>query len=139
MTQLNTELRSKIDAFLEELTALVKQSALDSVQAALANRTAPARRGPGRPRMNIKVGRPAKPAMKGGKRTPKEVEAMAAKIAAYVRSNPGKRLEQIASGLGTSTHEMKFPVTKLLASKALSKKGQKRGTTYFAGAKSKER
>lgn len=70
---------------------------------------------------------------KGGKRTSDEVEAMAARIAAYVRSNPGARLEAIASGLGTSSKELKLPVIKLLGSKTLTKKGQKRGTMYFPG------
>jgi hypothetical protein len=130
---LDAEIRSKIDAFVEQLTAHVKRAALNSVNAALGDGAAPARRGPGRPRMNVKVGRPAKSAMKGGKRTPEQVQADAERIASYVRQHPGQRLEQIAAGLGSASQDLKLPVIKLLASKTLTKKGEKRGTMYFAG------
>ena len=129
---LNTELRSKIDEFVADLTTHIKQAALDSVREALGDGT-PARRGPGRPRMTVKVGRPAKSAMKGGKRTPEQVAADAEKIASYVRTHPGQRLEQIAAGLGTASQDLKLPVIKLLGSKTLTKKGEKRGTMYFSG------
>jgi hypothetical protein len=46
---------------------------------------------------------------------------------------PGQRLEQIAAELGTASHDLKLPVIKLLSSKTLTKKGEKRGTMYFAG------
>jgi hypothetical protein len=127
---LNTEIRSKIDAFVEQLTSHVKKAALDSVRDALGNGVAPARRGPS---MKVKVGRPAKSAMKGGKRTPEQVAADAERIASYVRQHPGQRLEQIAAGLGAASNDLKLPVIKLLASKTLTKKGEKRGTMYFAG------
>jgi hypothetical protein len=130
-SSLDTELRSKIDSFLGELSGLIKKSALDAVHAALGNGVAPARRGPGRPRGNTKAASPA--ARADGKRTPEQVAADAERIASYVRANPGSRLEQIAAGLGTGSQELKLPVIKLLASKALRKTGQKRGTQYFAG------
>jgi hypothetical protein len=135
-TDLDRDIRSRIDAFLEELSSLVKQTALDSVRAALGEGAAPARRGPGRPRLKIRVGRPAKSAMRrGGKRSTEEVGAMAEQIAAFVRSNPGARLEAIAAGLGTPSKELKLPVIKLLSSKTLRKTGAKRGTQYFAGGR----
>ena len=126
---LDLELRSKIDAFLDEISSLVKQTALDSVHAALGNGVTAVRRGPGRPRVTMT----SAPAGAGGKRTSEQVVATAERIAAYVKSNPGARLEQIASGLGTSSKELKLPVIKLLSAKTLTKKGQKRGTMYFAG------
>jgi hypothetical protein len=135
-TLLDSEIRSKIDDFLDELAALVKQAALESVREALGENAAGARRGPGGPRLKISVGRPARSAMgPGGKRTSEQVEATAQRIAEYVRSNPGARLEAIASGLGTSSKELKLPVIKLLSSKTLTKKGEKRGTMYFPGGR----
>jgi hypothetical protein len=131
-SSLDHELRSKIDAFLGELSTLVKRSALDSVHAALGNGVAPARRGPGRPRGTAKASSRASSA--GGKRTSEQVDATAARIATFVRANPGARLEQIASGLNTSSKELKLPVIKLLGAKTLKKTGQKRGTKYFVGA-----
>jgi hypothetical protein len=129
---LHSEIRSKIDAFVEQLTTHVRKTALDSVREAFGDGVAPARRGPGRPRGATKAARPAPSA--GGKRTPEQVQADAERIASYVRQHPGQRLEQIAAGLGTASHDLKLPVIKLLSSKTLSKKGQKRGTTYFAGS-----
>jgi len=126
---LNSEIRSKIDAFVEQLTAHVKKAALDSVREALGNGVAPARRRPGRPPSSA----PKTAARADGKRTPEQVQADAERIASYVRQHPGQRLEQIAAGLGAASNDLKLPVIKLLASKTLRKTGEKRGTQYFAG------
>ena len=131
-SNLHVEMRSRIDRFVEELSRLVKNSALESIRAALGETAAPAKRGPGRPRatnVNAPTSRPAR--KRGGKRTPEEVDKMAERIKTFVHSRPGLGLEAIAKGIGTSTHELKLPVIKLLASRSLSKKGQKRGTKYF--------
>jgi hypothetical protein len=134
---LDRDIRSRIDVFLEELSSLVKQAALDSVRAALGSAATHTGSGQGLPRLKVKLGRTAKPAMsRGGKRSSEDVAAMAEKIAAFVRSNPGARIEGIATGLGMPSKELKLPVIKLLGSRALTKKGQKRGTQYFvAGGK----
>jgi hypothetical protein len=129
MSNLNSEIRSKIDAFVEQLTAHVKRAALESVREALGNGTAPMRRGPGRPPSSA----PKAAARADGKRTPEQVAADGERIASYVRQHPGQRLEQIAAGLGAHSETLKLPVIKLLASKALRKTGEKRGTQYFAG------
>jgi len=126
---LSTEIRSKIDAFVEQLTAHVKKAALDSVREALGNGVAPARRGPGRPPSIA----PKAAARADGKRTPEQVQADAERLASYVRQHPGERLEQIAAGLGAASNDLKLPVIKLLASKTPRKTGEKRGTQYFAG------
>jgi hypothetical protein len=136
---LNSDIRSRIDAFVDELTSIVKAAALDSVRAALGESPMPARRGPGRPpnaAAGARRGRPPGSANKssaGGKRSSEEVDQMAERIATFVKSNPGLGLEAIASGIGTSTKELKLPVIKLLANRTLRKTGEKRGTKYFAG------
>jgi hypothetical protein len=127
---LDTEIRSKIESFLGEITALVRKDALDSVREALGNGTTPVRRGPGRPRGSMKsvasVGA-------NGRRTSADVDATAQRLVTFVGANPGLRLEQIAAGLGVTTNELKLPVIKLLSSKVLKKTGERRGTKYFAG------
>jgi hypothetical protein len=129
MSNLHSEIRSKIDAFVEQLTAHVKRAALESVREALGNGVAPTRRGPGRPPSSA----PKAAARADGKRTPEQVAADGERIASYVRQHPGQRLEQIAAGLGAHSETLKLPVIKLLASKTLRKTGEKRGTQYFAG------
>ncbi|MFM7297727.1 MAG: hypothetical protein ACKO4Q_10970, partial [Planctomycetota bacterium] len=56
-TQLDRQIQDRIQAFLTELSGLVRQSALEAVQVALGGGVAaPARRGPGRPRKNAAAG-----------------------------------------------------------------------------------
>ncbi len=92
------------------------------------------RRGAGRPAAAVRgPGRPARAASreKGAKRAPQEIERLTGKLADYIKSNPGQRIEQIAKGMGTSTKELNLPVKKLVATKAIKTRGQKRATQYF--------
>jgi hypothetical protein len=138
-TTIDTEIRSRIETFLEEISTLLKQAALDSVRAALGDDGAPARRGPGRPRKSAtgsttgarRVGRPKGG---GGKRSSEQVDEMAAQVLAHVKANPGESLEAISRAIRVATKELKLPVIKLLSTRQLKKTGQKRGTKYFAGA-----
>lgn len=131
---IDQEIRTRIDSFLLELSGLVKQAALESVHEALGQ-DAPPRRGPGRPgKVAMRPGsRPRKLATRGlrGKRTSEQVDETAARLLAHVRSKPGQRLEEIGAELKTATKILKLPIAKLMASKKLKTKGQKRGTKYF--------
>jgi hypothetical protein len=134
-TTLDTEIRSRIETFLEEISTLFKKAALDSVRAALGDDVAPARRGPGRPAKSATGARPVgRPKGRGGKRSSEQVDEMATQVLAHVKSNPGDSLEAISRGIGVATKELKLPVIKLLSTRQLKKTGQKRGTKYFAGA-----
>lgn len=66
-------------------------------------------------------------------RTTAQVEAVGAKVLAYVKKHPGSRLEEIGRGMGVETAGLKRPIQGLLAAGALRTEGQKRGTMYFAG------
>src|SRR6185503_16861450 len=106
--------------------------ALEAVQSALGgNGSAAPRRGPGRPRKTA-ASAPAARAGKRGRRASGDVQAMADQILAYIKKNEGQRLEEISKGLGVASKELKLPVQKLFAAKAIKTKGQKRGTKYFA-------
>ncbi len=137
---LDRELRSRIDTFVNELTNLVKLSALEAVHEALgstlnagaaaaAPAAAPAaaragRRGPGRPSKAA--------SSKGGKRSPEDVLKTAAVVLSHIKANPGQRLEQIGKALKLPTKDLKLPIQKLFEQKTISTKGEKRGTKYFA-------
>jgi len=58
-------------------------------------------------------------------------------FAAFVKVNPGLRIEQINKELGTTTKDLALPIRKLVADKVISAKSQKRSTTYFPGKKAK--
>lgn len=70
-------------------------------------------------------------ARKGAKRDPGELEALTEKLAAYIKKNPGQRIEHIGKAIGASTKDLALPVKKLLAAKRVSTKGQRRATAYF--------
>lgn len=137
MANINDTIRTALDAFVEDLSSLIQQAVLESVEQALASAsTIPGKRGRG--------GREAAPAFvsfasnassnrkKGAKRTAEELEQLIKKLHGYVAKNPGQRIEQIAQSLDITTKELNLPAKKLISEKRLSTKGQKRATTYFA-------
>jgi len=137
--RLDQEIQSRIESFLAELSGLVKRSALEAVQGALATGGGSVRRGPGRPRGSTNArrgpGRPPKAASaKGGRRIRRSAEDLAkigAQVFAQVRSKQGQRLEEIGRALKTDTGVLKKPIADLLKAKKLKTKGAKRGTKYF--------
>ena len=139
----DAKIRSRVETFLQEMRSLVRQVALASVEDVLSGasdrRRAPGRRGatakrrPGRPRKVVARARLAK----RGKRTGEQVEALASRVLAHVKANPGDRLEQIGKGLRMATKELKLPIAKLLATKRVKTSGRKRGTKYFTGGRAR--
>lgn len=131
-SNLERELRSRIDAFVADITGLICESTLNAVQnafgaAPMTRAAAPAVAKPSAAPA-VKAARKSK----GGKRTSESVLEMASTLLEYIRTHEGERLDQIAKGLGISTKELKLPVQKLFAQKAIKTTGVKRGTTYFA-------
>lgn len=125
-------IRSRVEAFAEELSALIRDSAMDTMREALG--------GGGAPRRGARGGRSSASSApvrggrreKGQKRDPGEIERLIGRLLDYVKGNAGQRIEQIAEGMGTVTKELNLPVKKLIAQKSLRTKGQKRATQYFA-------
>jgi len=70
---------------------------------------------------------------KGEKRTADELDGLADRFQAFVKENPGLRIEQINKQLGTSTKDLQLPIRKLIADGAVKAKGEKRSTQYFPG------
>ena len=145
-TSIQNELQPRIDAFIQEISDLVRRAALSSVREALqGDGSAPARRGPGRPRKVVKkattrkaraakAGAPAKRTGRPGRRSPQEVDAAAQQILEHVRANPGQRSEEIKTALGLRPEDFKLPVFKLLADGKVRTEGKRRGTKYFTGS-----
>ncbi len=133
------QLRSRVDAFVTELSALVRQAALAAVAEALGTGGAAPPKGPpragGRPaRMPVATGR-AKPApfaahRKGAKRPAEEITKTTARLFDYIKAHPAQRIEQIGKAIGVTTKDLALPTQKLLAEKKIASKGQRRATTY---------
>jgi hypothetical protein len=132
---MNDRIRARVEQFAEELSVLIRESAMETVRDALGGVT-PGRRGAGRsrppaiPPMPRLMGR-GRVLAKGAKRAPEEIERLTNKLADYIKSNPGQRIEQIAEGMNTNTRELNLPAKKLIANKQIKTRGHKRATTYF--------
>ncbi|MDF3071647.1 MAG: hypothetical protein K0R38_7248 [Polyangiaceae bacterium] len=130
MSDIDAALRDAVEGFVLQLKELFQRSALETVQDAFgAGGTSKGRGG--------RAARSAAPARgrasrKGAKRSPEALEELVQRLHAYIKKNPGERIEQIGAALGAGTKELALPAKKLIADKKLSTKGQKRATTYFA-------
>jgi hypothetical protein len=161
MSNAEANIKTKVDAFVNELSDLIRQSALEAVADALRKggevaAPAPVARRPGRPAKVVeaapvvapkpagKPGRPAKAVSAsaasaaaaakrraGEKRSPVLLAQVTEQVGNHIKSNPGQGVEQIAKALSTTTKELTLPIRKLLADKKITSKGQKRATRYF--------
>jgi len=134
----SVEIQARIRAFTNELEQLVRQAAIAAVTDSLGGPAASgarpvARASNGHVAASSAPTAPARGRAKsGGKRDPKVIAALVTRVGDYVKAHPGQGVEAIAKALSVSTHDITLPVTKLLAAKAIKKKGQKRATKYFA-------
>jgi hypothetical protein len=126
MNDTDQQIRDRIEQFVNQLSQLVRQTALDSVRDALGEG---APRGRGRGAGRSAIGRGAR--RKGEKRSSDQIAETTKGVLAYVRKHPGQGVEAIAKGLGTVTKELTLPIRKLVGERQLKTKGQKRATKYF--------
>jgi hypothetical protein len=139
MSDFQHEMNNVVQTFVAQIAELARRAALDTLESAFGGK---AGRGRGRgapsaialPAAGVaRAGRPR--GGRGGKRTPADLEALSQRFVAFVKSNPGLRIEQINKELGTTTKDLALPIRKLVADGAIIAKGQKRSTTYFPGKK----
>jgi hypothetical protein len=129
---IDAQLRARIDAFVTDLSAAVRASALEAVREVLGSPgPAPAKRGPGRPPKAVASPAPAKRRGKRGKRTPEDVAKMGEVVVAYVAKNPGQSVEQIKKALGVEKKDLQLPIIRMIDAKKLRTTGERRGTKYF--------
>lgn len=147
---------ARINAFAQELDGLIRAAALEAVSGAFtgggaprvaaaraarpsraARTRAPVRKAtPAAPKAKAAPARAAaKPAPTRPKGTPSaaHLAQMDAAAVAYVKTNPGKRCEEIALALGVPSPDLKRRIALLIEAKKLHKTGNTRGTIYFAG------
>jgi len=129
------QIEARVQAFVREVSDLVRSSAMDAVAGALGGAAA----GGGAPRRGRPVGsKNAAPAAakstgrrgKRGKRTSEEVDAMGVRIYDHVKKNPGANVEGMAKAFGLKSKDLTLPIAKLMATKKLKTTGQRRGTKY---------
>lgn len=69
---------------------------------------------------------------KGQKRDPEAINKLTADLLTHIKKNPGQRIEVIAKGMGVLTKDLNLPVKRLLETRKVRTRGQKRATTYTA-------
>ncbi len=131
--QVESAIRSRVEAFATELVALIRASAVDMLDSALGARKAARGALPGRAALVPR----AKSRPKGAKRDPNVLAALVDRLGQFIAKNPGQRIEQIGKALGVPTKDLVLPVKKLVADKRIKTKGEKRATTYFPGGAGK--
>jgi hypothetical protein len=127
------QIRSRVEEFVDELSSLIRQSAMDTVAQVLGGGAGDGRRGRRGAGATRGAGVEARgrARAKGAKRSQDELERLTGRLLTYVKANAGQRIEQIAKGMSVSTRELNLPAKKLLANKSIRTKGQKRATQYF--------
>jgi hypothetical protein len=129
-----SDLRSSIHSLAETFAAGVLQAIRSASLEDILAESPAAKRGPGRPPSKRGPGRPPAPSSKRlARRSAKDIAAVTDSIVALVKKHTnGLRAEQIRAELGIDKKEWMRPLEAALASKKLTKKGEKRATTYFA-------
>ena len=147
MSNINDEIRTRVEALVVELSDLIRQATMGEIVEALkhADGKAPAG-GPGHPapigksraeRTTAvgKLGRPAKAPIAapsaGQQRAPESLAQLMERVNRQIKANPGQGIASIATSLGTSKVHLKLPMRKLVAEKWITSTGKKRGTRYF--------
>ena len=137
MSDFQNEMNHAVQGFVAQITELARRAAINTLESAFGSRGG----GGGGSRAaaavlgSVSVGRPR--GGRGAKRSAADLEALSEKFAAFVKSNPGLRIEQINKELGTSTKDLALPIRKLVSEGVVKAKGQRRSTKYFPGRKAK--
>jgi hypothetical protein len=135
MSDFQNEMNRTVQGFVAQITELARRAAIDTLETAFGGRAA----GNGASALTAvlagvpRAGRPR--GGRGAKRTPADLAALSDKVATFVKTNPGLRIEQINKQLNTTTKDLALPIRKLISEGVITAKGKKRSTTYFPGKK----
>jgi len=131
-SQSDRQIRALVEAFVADLTALVRDAALASVQDALSPTSVSRPAASGRRAYRRRSSAPVRRRKgRGVKRARADLESLQVALLRHIQKHPGQRIEEIAPTLKASTKDLKLPVRKLIAEQAIKSKGVKRATTYF--------
>lgn len=137
-TEIDQEIRNRIDVFLGEISELVREAALEAVREALGSEKGVTVRPGRRPKASASstgsIAKARTAARRKGKRlrrTMADLEKMSERIYAHVKANPGCRMEDISKALGEDTYDLRRPLDMLKEKRKFKVTGNKRATQYF--------
>jgi hypothetical protein len=135
MSTLHQTINSLAAEFAQSVLRAVRNASLDELVSGTQAGGGGGRRR-GRPAASAGGGGHAAPKRRSGRlhrRSQGELEAVVHKIVALLKANKkGLRAEEIRAKLHLDRREIPRPLAEALKTKAISKKGKKRATTYFA-------
>ena len=135
MSDFQNEMNRTVQGFVAQITELARRAAIDTLESAFGGRM-PGNGASVMPPAVAVVGRAGRPrGGRGAKRSPADLAALSDRVATFVKTNPGLRIEQINKQLDTTTKDLALPIRKLISEGVISAKGKKRSTTYFPGKK----
>jgi hypothetical protein len=135
------DLKNRIEARLRALAAEIEQLVREEARAMLtgalgvwqqAPRTPSRVNGAGRPKAAPARPAPAARASAGtGRRNYKQMKRDMDVMVTYVRHHPGAKMEEIAKAIHSSSAKLNRPMHKLVESKVLTRKGERRASRYW--------
>src|SRR5580658_9781838 len=131
MPTLSESLATLAQNFATEVLVLARSASIEDIISETSG--APLKRGPGRPpKSHSAVDASTLPSTIPAKRMgPAIIDSVASLITRYVKSHQGARAEAIRKELGIPKNKWARPLAFALEKKGLSKKGEKRATTYW--------
>lgn len=126
----SVEVRAAVDVFVAKLADIMRRESLAHVTRALGDSFAAHTTGKSNGNGHAEP-RPGS----GQKRSPEDLAATVKAVGEYIADHPGQGVEQIKVALGKQTSELMLPIQKLLSSRVITRKGQKRATKYFPAGK----
>jgi len=124
-------IRTLVDTFVEELTAEIRNSAMESVAAAIGGMvTTTTRRKPG-PKATKGATKTTRKRRGPGRKQRSSISSEA--LLKAIEKAQGERTEVIARGLGVSAKSFKPVLDELVGSGTVIRKGKARGTTLHIG------
>jgi hypothetical protein len=135
MSKLRNTIADLAARFAADLVEAMRTMSLDELIAEVGGKRAlGAGRGGAAPVLRGRRGKGGRLARRSAADLAKAVEA----IVGLLDKHPqGMRAEQIRSSLGLDAKELPKPLADALAAKRISKKGEKRATTYFSSKRGK--
>ena len=133
MTTLRSSLQVLATEFASSVLHAIRGASLEEILSETGNRKAAGRGA--RAAGAVPAGRPGK-SRRLGRRSPADIAAVVDHIVGLLGKHPkGLRAEEIRQKLNLQAKELPRPIADALSAKRISKHGQKRATTYFAGGK----
>lgn len=117
--RIQRELQEQVEAFATTVTAILQRAVADAVADALGGSR------------KLRVAAKSAPATRGGKTEAARVSRADA-LLREVQRKGGRRMEEIAKSMRTSTKSLTSPMRRLLKAKRVKKSGVARGTKYRA-------